>query len=143
MRKSARGCCVGNRAGPVASASLRDRYFLDLFAGSGGVARSSQQKGLTCYAWDVRLGDKYDILSESCIRKLQKAVYTKQVAGIMFAPPCLSFSIARNRTKLICGHTSPKGIFLSTSYGEGQGSFARRKPVRGPLQDFNKGLQPY
>ena len=84
-----------------ANAHRKGGYFLDLFAGKGGVSRAVQRLGFVCYMWEIAAGDEFDLTSPENLRKLRRAILSGVVLGVMLAPPCTNFSIARDRTMVV------------------------------------------
>ena len=87
---------------------MKGSYFLDLFAGSGGVAKALRKLGFRCLEVDIRHG--YDMRDSAFVTKLVQAVSSGVVSGIMAAPPCSSFSTARDRTGKIRSDDYPYGL---------------------------------
>ena len=68
--------------------------FLDLFAGSGGVARAIRDRGFACVAFDLAAGPQYD-LTRRCVKGLiEEWLRTGRVLGVVCATPCGTWSAA-------------------------------------------------
>lgn len=80
--------------------SAEGRYVADLFSGEGGVALTCERLGFASCEWDIRHGHQCDLTSRAVLRKLKCDVKAGKVLAVMLAPPCSSFSVARDRTKL-------------------------------------------
>ena len=75
-----------------------DRYrpfFLDLFGGAEGVARALRARGFACKSFDISQGPLGDLSRRSVVRRICKLLRAGQCRGVMLAPPCTTFSIAR------------------------------------------------
>ena len=79
----------------------KGQFVADLFSGCGGVALACERLGFVSKQWDIRLGHTCDLTSRSVVRKLKCSIWTGKVLAVMMAPPCNSFSVARDRTKVI------------------------------------------
>ena len=113
MRKGLRGL----HARPQAIASVRfprrnekSCYIADLFSGEGGVAAACERLGFSARQWDIRFGHRCDLTSEPVLRALKHDVKTGKAIAVMMAPPCDSFSVARDRTKVIRTALEPWGV---------------------------------
>ena len=95
-------------------APLRDRksnrFLADLFSGSGGVARAAQTLGFLTKEWDVVHGPAYDLTDRRVIFKIREDIRRGRIVAVMLAPPCSSFSPARDRTSVIRTRSSPWGL---------------------------------
>ena len=70
-------------------------FFLDVFAGAAGVTRALERRKLGCYSFDVLQGESGDVLRPAVQKRLLKMVSGGSCVGIMAAPPCTTFSLAR------------------------------------------------
>ena len=112
-RKTSRGCDAGPYQ--TASASLKkgnrpSKYVADLFAGVGGVSHQCRRSGYKAKEWEIERGIQFDLTSRAVRRAIIKDVKRGLILAVMMAPPCTSFSIARDRTKVIRSRTHPWGI---------------------------------
>lgn len=112
-RKTSRGCDVGQ--GPSSSPSfvakdLKGEYVADFFAGVGGVAKACRHLGFAAKEWELNRGSEFDLTSRSVLRKIKKDVNARLVIAAMLAPPCSSFSVARDRTAVIRNRLHPWGL---------------------------------
>ena len=99
----------------------KGQFVADLFSGCGGVALACERLGFVSKQWDIRLGHTCDLTSRSVVRKLKCSIRTGKVLAVMMAPPCNSFSVARDRTKVIRTREFPWGLpdcFLTASEQE-------------------------
>ena len=115
-RNRMRGRPWGDLAGPKARTHLQrrrcvaNRYVMDLFSGEGGVARACTELGFRSKEWDIRHGDQHDLTNPKVVKKLIREAKRGRVLSCMLAPVCTSFSIARDRTKVIRNRQHPWGI---------------------------------
>ena len=89
---------------------LPGAFFLDLFAGEGGVANKWRKLGFRAYEYDIIHGPACDLTAPAVQARILSAIRTKQVLGVMIAPPCTSFSVARDRTAVIRNKAFPWGL---------------------------------
>ena len=86
---------------------INGAFFLDLFAGEGGVAGKWRKLGFKVFEYDVIHGPSYDLTAPALQARILNAMRTKQVLGVMMATPCTSFSVARDRTAVIRNRKFP------------------------------------
>lgn len=87
-----------------------DGYVADFFAGSGGVSRAVRKLGFKTRDWEIEKGAAYDLTKPSVIRKILDDIRRGKIIAAMFAPPCSSFSRARDRTRVIRTKDYPFGL---------------------------------
>ena len=98
--------------------NVKGHYVADLFSGCGGVALACERLGFVSKQWDIRLGHQCDLTSRNVLYKLKCDIKAGKIIAVMMAPPCNSFSVARDRTKVIRTREYPWGIpsvFLTDS----------------------------
>ena len=88
----------------------RGRFFCDFFAGKGGVARAARDMGFNTREWELLHGENHDLTSLKVLSKVCQDIRQGKVLAAMFAPPCSSFSIARDRTMVIRTPQYPWGL---------------------------------
>ena len=88
----------------------KGHYVADLFSGEGDVALACERLGFASREWDIRHGHQCDLTSRKVLRRLKCDVKAGKVLAVMLAPPCSSFSVARDRTKVIRTRDMPWGI---------------------------------
>ena len=118
-RKTSRGCDVW--PGQLPKVRVRKRhppgcYCLDLFSGVGGVARQCRALGYVCKEWDISWGKQFDLTDVAVRSRIKQDIAQGKVLAAMLAPPCSSFSRARDRTRVIRTARFPWGLpsrFLS------------------------------
>ena len=96
-------------------------YVADVFSGRGGVALACERIGFVSRQWDIRLGHQCDLTSRNVLYRLKCDIRSGKVLAMMMAPPCSSFSVARDRIKVIRTRNQPWGIsseFLTTAETE-------------------------
>ena len=89
---------------------LKGQYVADLFSGSGGASLACRRLGFATAEWDIRHGHQCDLTSRKVLRKLRLDIKSGKVLAAMLAPPCNSFSVARDRTKVIRTQDLPWGL---------------------------------
>ena len=84
---------------PFGASLKKDRkcYFLDLFSGKGGMSRSFRKLGFRCYEYDIVHGPEFDLTQQSLLHRLARNIARGKVLRATLAPPCSSFSVARDR----------------------------------------------
>lgn len=85
-------------------------YVADFFSGSGRVARAVRQLGFSTREWELLHGDQFDLTHPCVLRKVKQDINKQLVIAAMLAPPCSSFSPARDRTSVIRSKTYPWGL---------------------------------
>lgn len=88
-----------------------DGYVADLFAGTGGVARAVRKLGFKTRSWEIEKGKQYELTDNSVIFKVLQDIRSGKIFAVMLAPPCSSFSPARDRTRVIRTKSFPYGLF--------------------------------
>eukprot|EP00973_Karenia_brevis_P090121 12401080-Karenia_brevis.AAC.1 len=73
--------------------SLTQLLMVEVFAGSGSLAKAFARKGFQVLMWDIAYGDQYDLKKPSNQKALRRILGSAHY--VHFAPPCLSFSLAR------------------------------------------------
>lgn len=86
------------------------RYVMDLFSGEGGVAKACVQLGFKAKMWDLVHGADHDLTCPQVKKRLKSEIRQNRVLAVMMAPVCTSFSVARDRTKVIRTKRNPWGI---------------------------------
>ena len=112
-RVTFRGCDAGPYQAPSASLKRGNRpgmYVADLFAGKGGVAHQCRRLGYKAKEWELERGVQFDLTNRKVRRKLIRDVKKGRVLAAMLAPPCTTFSVARDRTKVIRSREHPWGL---------------------------------
>lgn len=122
VRRTARGCRPRNapradaRSGTrhsakvYAGAEVKGRYLADLFSGVGGVAKATRAQGFAAKEWELLHGPDYDLTRPVVVDRILQDIKGKQILAVMLAPPCSSWSVARDRTAVIRTPQEPWGI---------------------------------
>ena len=109
-RRSYRGHRV---AGPARGSrpfpGLKGRYYADLFSGTGGVGRAVARTGFVGRCWERADGRSGDLGDPQTLSRFLRDVKDGKVLGASLAPPCGSFSIARDRTMKVRSRRCPWG----------------------------------
>ena len=113
LRGTSRGCVA--RPGPrskdaYVAKGLKGQYVADLFSGHGGVAKQCRRLGYMTREWELAHDNQFDLTKPSVLRKLKQDIDRSQVIAAMLAPPCSSFSVARDRTCVIRTKDFPWGL---------------------------------
>ena len=82
----------------------------DFFAGHGGVSRAARAAGFSAREWELLKGENHDLTRPVVLRKIQYDIKKGLIIAAMLAPPCSSFSPARDRTRVIRSRAFPWGI---------------------------------
>ena len=112
-RKTYRGCDAGPYQAPSASLKKGNRpsqYVADLFAGKGGVSHQCRRLGYKAKEWEIERGIEFDLTSRAVRKAIIKDAKRGLILAVMLAPPCTSFSVARDRTKVIRSRAYPWGL---------------------------------
>lgn len=88
----------------------KGQYVADLFSGVGGVAKAARALGFSAREWELLHGDNSDLTRPCVLYKLEQDIKNGKVLAAMLAPPCSSFSPARDRTCVIRSKEFPYGL---------------------------------
>ena len=113
MRVTARGCDAGPYQAPDSTLRRKfkpRRYVADLFSGDGGVARQIRRLGFCAKEWDINHGPQFDLTIPRVLKRLLSDIHHGRILAMMMAPPCTTFSVARDRTKIIRSRRFPWGL---------------------------------
>lgn len=111
-----RGRPWGNSPGKKGSSKayrkqqVKNAYVMDLFAGEAGVTKACIAMGFKAKFWDLRYGAHHDLTKKATLQRIRKEIKGGKVIACMLAPVCTSFSVARDRTKVIRNREYPWGI---------------------------------
>ena len=94
IRTTARGCYPAGQGGNALQLDVsRGQWLIDVFSGTGGVARALRRQGYACKELELKKG--FDILHRLSFVRLRSDVRPGKIAGVMIALPFTSFSIAQ------------------------------------------------
>ena len=62
------------------------------------------------HTYDINRGMAYDLTDNKVLRRLERDALNGRIVAAMFATPCTSWSIARNRTNVIRSRAEPWGV---------------------------------
>ena len=82
----------------------------DLFSGHGGVSRTVLRLGFAARQWEIELGPQGDLTSRKVRAHIKRDIRRGKVLSAMVAPPCTTFSVARDRTAVIRTRRRPWGL---------------------------------
>ena len=88
----------------------KGQYVGDVFSGSGRVSRSVRAAGFSSREWEILKGPDGDLTRPSVLQSIKFDIDKKRLVAAMLAPPCSSFSVARDRTMVIRNKEYPWGI---------------------------------
>lgn len=86
------------------------KFFCDFFSGKGGVAICARKLGFETREWEILHGCNGDLTSPAVLFKIKTDIKNGKVLAAMLAPPCSSFSPARDRTMVIRSREHPWGL---------------------------------
>lgn len=110
-RTSHRGYYARPRLSSHPSTQLKStQYFADFFSGCGGVARSARALGFRTREWELLHGPSGDLTKPAVLSKIRSDISNRKIVAAMLAPPCSSFSPARDRTSVIRDRNHPWGL---------------------------------
>ena len=89
---------------------VKGQYVADFFAGSGRVARAVRRAGFTCREWEILTGPDADLTRPAVLQSVKFDIDKGRIIAAMLAPPCSSFSVARDRTMVIRSKLFPWGL---------------------------------
>eukprot|EP00438_Fugacium_kawagutii_P023337 Skav200217 [mRNA] locus=scaffold3745:15519:20956:- [translate_table: standard] len=83
---------------PAQSHSLTTPCFLEIFSGSGHLAKAIHQvTSWDCITWDILHGSEYDLRSLTKRNRILGWIKSGMIRGVHLGTPCASFSRARDR----------------------------------------------
>eukprot|EP00438_Fugacium_kawagutii_P018254 Skav220446 [mRNA] locus=scaffold254:128743:132882:- [translate_table: standard] len=83
---------------PATAYSLTTPCFLEIFSGSGHLAKAVQQvTSWDCFTWDILHGSEYDLRSKKKRNRILGWIKSGKIQGVHLGTPCSSFSRARDR----------------------------------------------
>ena len=111
-RKAHRGDHARPKLSRHSTSVKRDpgKFFCDFFSGKGGVARAARKLGFESREWELLHGNNGDLTSPGVLFKIRVDIRKGKVLAAMLAPPCSSFSPARDRTMVIRSQEYPWGL---------------------------------
>lgn len=74
------------------------------------MSRALRRRGFSARDWDLLRGNEYDLTRRPVQRLVKLDAQRGLILGAMLAPPCSSFSPARDRTRVIRSRQYPWGI---------------------------------
>ena len=83
---------------------------MDGFSGEGGIAFSARNAGVASREFELSRSESGDLTRPAVLRRLRQAAAQGKIIACSFAPPCSSFSCARNRTQPIRSKLFPRGF---------------------------------
>jgi hypothetical protein len=84
---------------------------LDIFAGTGGVAKACLKYYRNAFIIDTSWSESLDACSTTFLGHFRRAAEQGELAGVMFATPCSSFSLAVSRSgKALRSISHPRGL---------------------------------
>jgi hypothetical protein len=89
---------------------LKGRYFADIFSEHGGVSCAVRAMHIPAKEYEIQHDDHGDLTSARARRALKNDARTWRLLAAMLAPPCSSFSIARDGTCPIRSREHPWGL---------------------------------
>ncbi len=85
-------------------------FFLMFFSGVGHVAAGMRMRGISTLEIDIKHGSHFDLTDARIQRKVLKLARRHRICGACIGMPCTSFSLARNRTRVIRTCEFPWGL---------------------------------
>ena len=110
MRKTSRGLYVRPSRGHSLARGGKGRYFLDCFSGKGGVSRAVRQLYFATREYEISVDRAYDLTRRANLKVIHKDIEKRKVLAAMLAPPCESWTPARDRTCVIRNKSFPWGL---------------------------------
>ena len=95
---------------PALNRHQKGSYVADFFAGHGGVARAVRKIGFNAREWEILKGPEHDLCHPVVLSKVISDIHKGKLIAAMFAPPCSSFSPARDRTRVVRTKQYPWGL---------------------------------
>ena len=88
----------------------KGQYIGDFFSGSGRVSRAVRLAGFNTREWEILKGPDGDLTRPAVLQSVKFDIDKRRLVAAMLAPPCSSFSVARDRTRVIRNRDYPWGI---------------------------------
>ncbi len=89
---------------------MKHGYLADFFAGHCGVSPAARAAGFSAIEWELLKGENHDLTRPVVLQKIRYDTKKGKIIAAMLAPPCSSFSPARDRTRVIRSRSFPWGI---------------------------------
>ena len=83
---------------------------MDHFSGHGGVSRAVEAMGFRAKFWDIKQGSSHDLICKAVVDRIIREIRRGRVLSCMMASVCTSYSVARDRAKVIHNRRYPWGI---------------------------------
>ena len=113
----------------------QSQYVLDVFAGTGGVARACVALGRESFIVDTTWNPAMDACSRSFLRRFNEAAGRNEIAGVMLATPCSSFSLAVSRSgKALRSLSHPRGLPIPMTARESERVKAGNRALDASIQ---------
>ena len=93
--------------------SGKGEYLADFFAGCGRVSAAARRMGFTSREWELCRGEGHDLTRASVLKSIHRDISSKKIVAAMLATPCTSFSVARDRTRVIRTAVQPWGVDMT------------------------------
>ena len=84
--------------------------FLMFCSGVGRVAAGMRMRGISTLEIDIKHGSHFDLTDARIQKKVLKLARRHRICGACIGMPCTSFSLARNRTRVIRTCEFPWGL---------------------------------
>ena len=105
----------GRARGRLSRARLgKGQYLADLFAGCRAVSRAAEAQGFRARSWDVIYDAEWqDLLRPAVLRAIKADARSGRLVAAVLAPPCQTFSLARDRSRPVRSRELPWGFLAS------------------------------
>ena len=102
---------TGNGFNPTTESKAQDgRNLLEIFAGVGSVAAAWRRRGGEATTIDLCQGPQEDLRNQEVQRRITLQVAERKFEAVFLAPPCSSFSVARDWRNPVRSHQKPQGL---------------------------------
>ena len=83
---------------------------MDVFSGTRGVSKAVRRLGYMAKFWDIEHRPSHDLTNKQVVNRILSEIRKGCVMACMLGPVCTSFSVARDRTKVIRNRRFPWGV---------------------------------
>jgi hypothetical protein len=86
---------VKPRAPKACANALHRARFVEVFSGCGKLSKAMIRKGIASEAWDICLGEDFNLLRPKNVKRLVKSIQQSGICGVHLGTPCTTLSMAR------------------------------------------------
>ena len=137
MRATCRGVVAQAFADPAVHRRITGKYKLDVFGGSGFVAKATNHLGLRGCVRDTKFGPRYDVTRPLVLTRIRQDVSAGKCVAAMISPPRPHSSCSPNVLSASAAianllHRARMSWILEHPCVHGSGTYRKSRPLRQP-----------